>query len=171
MRCREARLEDAVAVLQLFHKLDVESDYMLFEPGERTTTVCEQEAIIRSFTQDTTKRMFVAEDGQQICGLCILQGGSLNRNKHVASLVIGVEKAYWRSGVGSLLMDTILSIAEAAAITRLELTVHSTNARAVKLYQRFGFVIEGERRGSINLEGTRVDEYYMARLSPAVASA
>jgi RimJ/RimL family protein N-acetyltransferase len=52
-----------------------------------------------------------------------------------------------------------------AGVKRLELTVHTANARAVALYQRLGFAIEGTRRCSLRVDGKYVDEYSMALLT------
>jgi hypothetical protein len=45
MNIREVITSDAQAMLELFHKLDRESDYMLLEPNERQTTLEEQKGI------------------------------------------------------------------------------------------------------------------------------
>jgi RimJ/RimL family protein N-acetyltransferase len=49
-------------------------------------------------------------------------------------------------------------------VHRLELTVMAHNAAAVALYEKAGFVIEGTRRHSMLIDGSYVDEYYMAKL-------
>jgi len=38
------------------------------------------------------------------------------------------------------------------------------NARAIRLYKRMGFAIEGTKRQALLVNGTYVDEYYMAKL-------
>ena len=55
--------------------------------------------------------------------------------------------------------------ATGAGIKRLELTVHTVNARAVALYQRHGFEIEGTRRSSLRVDGVYTDEYLMSLLT------
>lgn len=47
---------------------------------------------------------------------------------------------------------------------RLELTVMARNERAIGLYRRHGFEIEGTRRDSVRVGGAYVDELAMARL-------
>jgi putative acetyltransferase len=49
-------------------------------------------------------------------------------------------------------------------LRRLELEVYTDNAAAIRLYQRFGFVIEGTHHSYAYREGAFVDAYSMARL-------
>ena len=53
-----------------------------------------------------------------------------------------------------------------AQILRIELTVFSDNARAISLYRKFGFVVEGTLVGYAYRNGRYVDAYTMARLRP-----
>jgi len=52
-------------------------------------------------------------------------------------------------------------------LQRIELAVYTDNAVAVRLCQRFGFVIEGTLKGFALRDGRYVDAYAMARLHPA----
>lgn len=49
---------------------------------------------------------------------------------------------------------------------RLELSVYTDNRRAIGLYQKFGFVIEGTMRGYAMREGQFADTHAMARFHP-----
>ena len=49
-------------------------------------------------------------------------------------------------------------------IRRVELDVYTDNLRAVHLYKKFGFEIEGVRRSLAFRDGEYVDAYHMARL-------
>lgn len=60
------------------------------------------------------------------------------------------------------MLQEALSWASAAGLLRLELNVHTTNDRAVALYKRFGFQIEGTRRASMLVAGQVRDEYLMS---------
>jgi RimJ/RimL family protein N-acetyltransferase len=58
----------------------------------------------------------------------------------------------------------VIAWAEKHDVHRLELTVMSHNERAIGLYRRHGFELEGTRRHSVRVEGAYVDELAMARL-------
>lgn len=49
-------------------------------------------------------------------------------------------------------------------LTRLELTVVSSNIVAKHFYEKNGFEIEGTRKNAMIIDGKYVDEYYMAKL-------
>jgi putative acetyltransferase len=52
---------------------------------------------------------------------------------------------------------------------RLELTVYTDNVRAIRLYERYGFQVEGTLRGFGLRHGQYVDALTMARWYPAPA--
>ena len=47
-------------------------------------------------------------------------------------------------------------------LRRVELTVHTSNQRAIDVYKRCGFKVEGIRQSSLLVDGQYVDEYLMA---------
>ena len=51
-------------------------------------------------------------------------------------------------------------------VLRLELTVDTDNARALALYRKFGFQIEGTLRGYALGDGHYADVFTMARFHP-----
>jgi putative acetyltransferase len=82
-------------------------------------------------------------------------------------LGIAVAPSHWRCGVGRALMEGLLHWADNwAGVLRVELTVFTDNASAIRLYQRHGFVIEGTHRGYALRDGVLADVHAMARLHP-----
>jgi putative acetyltransferase len=78
--------------------------------------------------------------------------------RHCGRLGVSVLSEWRDRGVGRALIER--AIAEVKAwdgFCRLELDVVAWNARAIHLYQSFGFRIEGCRRGAINLRGRNED--------------
>jgi RimJ/RimL family protein N-acetyltransferase len=60
------------------------------------------------------------------------------------------------------MMQEVIAWSLAAGLKRLELTVHTTNLRAVSVYLRHGFLVEGMHRSSLLVDGKYVDEYFMS---------
>ena len=109
----------------------------------------------------------VAERAGQVVGNAGLTPNQALRRRHAMSLGIAVSGADQRQGVGSALMAALIDWADHwAQVLRLELTVYADNARAIALYQRFGFELEGRLRGFALREGEFVDALAMARLHP-----
>ena len=53
-----------------------------------------------------------------------------------------------------------------AQVLRIELTVFVDNERAITLYRKFGFRLEGTHRGYALRDGAYADVHAMARLHP-----
>jgi RimJ/RimL family protein N-acetyltransferase len=72
-------------------------------------------------------------------------------------IVIG-DPAYWGKGYGSDAMALLVGYAfRELNLYRVELDVLSYNARAIRCYEKAGFVLEGTQRGAICREGQRFD--------------
>jgi RimJ/RimL family protein N-acetyltransferase len=69
-------------------------------------------------------------------------------------------------GNGRGLLAAAEQEASGRGLRRLELTVMTGNLRAIGLYLRSGFQVEGLRRHPLTRDGTIIDEYYMAKLLP-----
>ena len=68
-------------------------------------------------------------------------------------------------GAGTALMGAAVDLADRwLNLTRLELDVYIDNEPAIRLYKKFGFVIEGTLVDYAYRDGQFVDTYTMARL-------
>lgn len=98
----------------------------------------------------------------------LLACGPALRRRHVMNLGIAIAGEAQGQGVGHALMKALCDWADDwGQVLRIELTVFTDNARAIALYQRFGFVQEGLHRGYALRRGAYTDTYSMARLHPA----
>ena len=81
---------------------------------------------------------------------------------------MAVHDAWQGQGAGSALMAALLEVADRwMGLSRVELTVYADNARAIGLYERFGFEREGLHRNFAFRDGAYVDALAMARLRGA----
>ena len=108
--------------------------------------------------------MLVAEVGGKVVGNIELSRRK-GRLAHVGHLGMAVHDDYQDMGIGTALMAAALDLADNwLNLKRVELAVYTDNDRAVHLYEKFGFVIEGTLRALAFREGEYVDAYQMARL-------
>jgi RimJ/RimL family protein N-acetyltransferase len=154
---------DAEQLLGLFARLDRDTHFMIMTPGERNTSVDQQAAKIADISEQANCALFVAEKGTALVGFVGVTGGRFNKNRHCASLALGVTRAHWRRGIGSMLVGKVENWARDHEIRRLELSVMTTNMPAIGFYDRHRFVVEGLKRGSIRVKHTFHDEYLMAK--------
>jgi RimJ/RimL family protein N-acetyltransferase len=159
---REIKLQDAKSYLDLLKVLDQESTYMLFEPDERSQTLSQLEDHLKDLTMSPVKTIFVAEEEGTLVGFIEVFGDELKRIRHRACLVIGIREAYQGRGLGKELLSQTIEWAKANALNRLELTVIAHNKKALWLFSRMGFTVEGTRRKAMYVENAWRDEFYMS---------
>jgi len=101
----------------------------------------------------------------QVVGQLGLDTSLRPRRKHVGQLGMAVRDDWQGRGVGSALMQAAVDLADRwLNLERLELEVYTDNEPAVRLYQKFGFAIEGTLARFAFRDGRYVDAYLMARL-------
>jgi RimJ/RimL family protein N-acetyltransferase len=156
--------EDAAELLTLQYSLDKETSFMLFEPDERLTGLQQVREMIMNFAEGKTSSLIGAEADGKLVGYMSIRGGNARRIRHSAYVVIGILKDYQGMGIGTGLFREMDAWALANGIIRLELTVMAHNERAIALYIKSGFNIEGTRVKSLRVDGQWVDEYYMGKI-------
>ena len=161
-KVRRAGESDAAAIIELRRALFTETSFMLWEPGEFQESV-EEEAkrISRLNARDNCLMLLAEEDGHPI-GTLTAYGGEPRRTRHRVTLAVGVARAHWGKGVATAMLEFTLRWSRETQLRRVELTVHTTNQRAIAAYKRYGFQVEGVRRSSLLVDGKYVDEYMMA---------
>ncbi len=164
MKIRQIKESDAKAFLKLLKQLDGETEFMLFEDGERTTTVNEQAAKIRSITHDPHSTIFIVEQEDRLIGFLGAMGNAQNRRRHSIHIAIGILQQWVGKGIGRNLFKEVERWAKQKGMHRLELTVMVHNEAGIALYKKAGFEIEGVKRHSMQVNGAYVDEFYMAKL-------
>lgn len=103
----------------------------------------------------------------KVIGASGLEPASNPRRAHAGSIGMAVHDAYAGQGAGTALMAAMVDQADRwLNLRRLELTVWADNARAIALYERFGFEREGLFRDYAWRDGAYVDAIAMARLRP-----
>lgn len=163
---RRVALKDAAAIAQYMAEPAVFGGLLQMpHPSEETWA----KRLVDMAALGHADLMLVAElDGAVVASGGLHAFGSHVRRRHVMGLGMSVALAAQGKGVGTALMAALCDYADKwVGLQRVELTVYTDNAVAVRLYQRFGFVIEGMLKGYALRDGRYVDAYAMARLHPA----
>lgn len=167
MVIREIGTQDTQHFFDMMCRLDSETEFMMYEPGERLEKSADLSTLKNTINRAVSggDLLLVAEhDGGELAGFLWAERGTLNRVRHTAYIVTGIRQAFRHQGLGTAFFKKADEWAAGAQITRLELTVECQNTAALSLYEHAGFVVEGTRRRSMKVNGRYVDEYYMAKL-------
>ena len=90
------------------------------------------------------------------------------RQRHMADLGLSVRTANQGEGIGTALLSALLEAADDwLGLRRIQLSVLTGNDRALGLYERHGFEVEGRLRGYVLGAGVLRDAWVMGRLHPA----
>lgn len=130
--------------------LDVDNDwYDSYMKNRNTTVRC---AIVSE------------ENENKILGLVSLTNINYLNQSAIFHIMIGNEE-YQGKGIGTFATKEILNHAfKNLNINRIELSVIESNIRAIKLYEKVGFIREGTKRKSIFKNGEFIDVVMMSVL-------
>jgi ribosomal protein S18 acetylase RimI-like enzyme len=107
---------------------------------------------------------FVAVSDDVVIGWCDVLLKPWPALRHSGVLGVGVLSSYRGQGIGRALLETTLNAAKGRGLTRIELLVRTDNEPAIKLYEKFGFVVEGVLHKHMLIGGVYRDSYLMAVL-------
>jgi len=162
---RRAVESDAFALIELRRVLFAETPNMLWEPDEFVQTADDESKRIARLNGRSNSLVLLAEEDARPIGVLTAVGGEIRRLRNSATLALGVAKSHWREGVATQMLQHALEWSRAFGLRRVELTVHTSNIRAVSVYLRCGFQVEGVRRSSLFVDGVYIDEYIMSVLN------
>lgn len=164
---RAAQPADAASTLALYHSVIEEGEYTLIGPGELKRDQDQEERNIGAELASTNKLRLVAELDGEVIGMARVSGGELARIAHFGEIdSVWVRSDLRGQGVGRSLMGELEKWARTDDhLEKLGLYVFSTNDRAVGLYTRLGFEIEGRCPKDIKFgEGRYADTLVMGKL-------
>ncbi len=162
---RTAKEQDAEKVVEFFNMVGGETTYMSFEKDEYALDVKEQAELLQSFEGSKTNTMLLAMDGEEIAGLSTITSSHKIKSRHIAELGIVVAKKYHGRGIGTSLIHQVTDwVRENGITTKMRLDVRADNLKAVQMYLKLGFVVEGYIKHSTLLNGVYYDDYIMGMM-------
>lgn len=136
---RSVNIKDAEEILEYCKIVGGETDNLLFGSEGLGFSVETERTIIENIAVKEKDIMLAAMDGDNVVGIGNIMGNGRMRIGHQARLAISVRKDYWRQGVGSRIMQSLIDFAKERSIEVITLEVYHDNESAIKLYQKFGF--------------------------------
>lgn len=161
---RRAREEDAAGLLAYLGYVGGESPYLTF--GAEGLGVDEEEIrrhAVKSRLRDNALFLVAELDGD-IVGALTFECGERERIRHIGEFGVSVARACQGSGVGRTLVQSLIDWAEASGTVRkINLRVRVDNQRAISLYEKLGFAIEGRISRDLLESGRFFESYWMGR--------
>ena len=133
-----AQPEEAAALLDYLKIIGGETDNLSFGAEGVPLSLEAEQDYLRSQCGSTDHAQYFAKVDGEIIGTASLNRRS-NRMSHRGVFGISLKKAWWGCGAASALMEAILAFARENSFEQLNLEVRSDNARAIKLYEKYGF--------------------------------
>ena len=165
---RRAEPQDAVELVRLAAEIGREpGDWLL--TTERWRSAADERRYLKAVRRHADAAVFVAVDGAdgRLVGRLSLARDPHPASSHVADLGLMVAASHRRRGIGRAFLDTAVRWARESSVRKLELHVFPWNEPAIRLYESYGFVREGVRRGHYVRNGADVDALLMAYHLPS----
>jgi len=153
---------DAAALLDHLKLVGGETDNLTFgAEGLPFSVEAEAEYLARMEGSANNFMLLAKADGH------IIGNASLSRlprrMSHRGELAVAVAREYWGQGVGTRLMKEIIVLAEENAFEAVDLQVRSDNVRAVRLYEKLGFVRLFDHPDYFKINGAKHDVSFMTK--------
>jgi len=164
LEIRRAQPDDAAALIEHVRRVCEEAADTTPMTAEEFDVTVEQERTLLGDALGSENDLFlVAVTGGAVVGMLSCRGEKRRAMRHVVRLGMSIRKAWWGRGIGTEMMRGAIAWARGTGVVRrIELMVYADNARAIRLYRKFGFVEEGRRRGAVLRDGVYIDDLVMA---------
>lgn len=137
---RSPSTEDAQPMLDFMKLTYSQTPYLLHYPEDFCKTVEQERSFLEGVLDSPNTIMIVCEADGEIAGNCQLSLNQKLKTRHRASIGIALLQKYWGLGIGTALLEELISLACQHQVEQLELEVFEGNERAIALYRKMGFV-------------------------------
>ena len=101
------------------------------------------DSILRWVNNISNMIPLVAENQSRIVGYAAIGKSPIPRKKGNADLAVYLHQDFHSVGLGTAMTEKIIELARKEKVHRIELTVVKENNAAIRLYEKFGFKLEG----------------------------
>ena len=155
IRIKKAEPSDAAMLLEYLKQVGGETDNLTFGSEGMPFSIEAEAEFISSMENSIDNIMLLAKCDEKIVG-CASLNRLPRRMKHRGDLAISVAKEYWNKGIGSQLMDKIISFARENDFEIIDLQVRSDNKNAIHLYEKYGFKKIGEHSAFFKMDDENI---------------
>ncbi|KEZ50657.1 GNAT family N-acetyltransferase [Metabacillus indicus] len=155
---RPVREEDAADIIESVQSIIDSGTYI---QKESPRSLQEEKAFIKELKEKDNFYLGVEMQGK-VVGIARVLRGELLMKRHTGLFRTWLTDSAQGLGIGKEVMSATLDWCRKNNLHKLCLTVFASNEVAVKLYEKYGFAIEGVQREQAILNGKYDDEIHMA---------
>lgn len=158
MQIKKPCKDEYESISDLIKLLSDESDNFPFSSEDFNISSDNMGKYIEYLNSRPNSIFYVAEVENKIVGIAYLEGGKRERTFHCTNLGLGVLNKYNNLGIGSMLTSSLIEYAKNGEhIAKIDLQVRSDNKKAIEIYKKSGFVLEGKSRRALFIDGEFYD--------------
>lgn len=167
LNIREAVQDDAELLIKFLPEAFGETDCLLMTPHEFDNRIDQEVDFLGKISTSKTQLALVAFVDDVLVGILTFTGRDLERVRHTGEVGLIISKSCWSLGIGKRLMQCLHLWADSNnMISKIDLRVRLSNRRAIKLYERLGYQIEGWIRRAVKIGDIYDDHYWMGKERP-----
>lgn len=154
---REVEISDYKGLLDVLKTAMNETDFLSCSGTELNLDYEDEKKYINDLKLSKNRKMFVAIYQGKLVGSIDFRGSNLKKSRHYGSIGLLVLKKYWSKGIGTKLLDKVIDWGKRNEIKKINLEVAANNNRAIQLYERKGFKLEGNIEMARYVNGIFID--------------
>src|SRR6056297_1306362 len=158
---RELDSDDAEWVISYLKKVGGETNFLTFGKEGVSYTIEQEKVLLRNMKETKGNYMIGGYLKNKLVTVGSITSSSKERLKHKADVGISVLKDYWNIGIGSQMMEYLIFLCRKNSFRKIDLIVYENNERAIKLYEKLGFVKEGLLTRDVLIDGVFYSSYHM----------
>lgn len=148
--------EDAIWATEISNDAEAAKYLLSIHPQ----TEHEIKEAVKKQLEDAKEKCLIAELDGEPAGSVIVSPSD-GRSRHIAWIGISVRRKHWGRGVGSALMKEAIKLGKDLGCRKLVLGVIEGNERALRLYKKSGFKVEGSESEHTYIDGSWRENYMM----------
>lgn len=157
----KAQIEDAEEIIRFLNQVGGESDYLTFGLNEFPLSANEEKDEIIRCLESNICLMLVGKINNEIISQLFVQRSAAKRLVHIGDIAISVSKKYWGNKIAFHMMQPAIKWCMACGVSKVQLYVRVDHDRAILLYKKLGFAIEGTITRATKINDIYFDNYIM----------
>lgn len=162
----EAQASDAPAIQELIKQLSNETDFITETESLISVPINRLAEQLEKLAESPKELCLLLKVDNHPVGLLNISNSHQADSDHIGELFIAIKAPFQGYGLGQDLLAIAIDWAiEIDFLKKIELEVQVENQKAIHIYEKFGFEIEGKRKLAVKTkDGEFRDVYLMGRI-------